>query len=94
VFVQFFEHLWIKDRRADAVCAAGPFAKIDQAATIAAERKMLVGAQNDRLACWTAQAQSFLAGHTLNDACHQIVVVRLGDLTVIKLTWRERCARS
>jgi len=42
-FLYSFEHLWIKYRRADAVCAAGPFAKIDHAATIAAEREVLIG---------------------------------------------------
>jgi hypothetical protein len=42
-FVYFFEHLWIKYGRADAVCTAGPFAEIDHAATIAAEREVLIG---------------------------------------------------
>jgi uncharacterized membrane protein len=41
-FLYFFEHLWIKYRRADAVCTAGPFAKIDHAATVAAEWEVLV----------------------------------------------------
>jgi hypothetical protein len=41
-FLYFFEHFWIKYRRADAVCTACPFAKIDHAATVAAEREVLV----------------------------------------------------
>ena len=41
-FLYFFEHLWIKYRRGDAVCTAGPFAEIDHAATVAAEREVLV----------------------------------------------------
>jgi uncharacterized membrane protein len=41
-FLYFFEHLWIKYRRADPVCTTGPFAKIDHPAPVAAEREVLV----------------------------------------------------
>ena len=66
--VEVFEYLGIENGRADAITSASPFAEIDQAATIAAEREVLIRAQHDRLARWTTQADDFLFRHTSDDA--------------------------
>jgi hypothetical protein len=63
LLLHFFEQLGIEDGRADAISSARPLSKIDQTATIAAERKERVSAQNYRLAGGTAQAESLLSGH-------------------------------
>jgi hypothetical protein len=64
VRLNFLEQLRIQDRRADAISATRPLSQVDQSAAVAAEREVLVCAQDDALACWTAKAESFLAGHT------------------------------
>src|SRR5271166_3544544 len=45
-----FEDFGIEDRRADFVGARGPFAEIDLAAAVAAERKVLVAQAHDHSA--------------------------------------------
>jgi len=64
--LDFLEQLGIEDRRADAIAPARPFAQINQPASIAAEGKVFIGAQDDALARRAAQTESLLAGHTYN----------------------------
>lgn len=66
--LEVLEHFGIENGRADAIASARPFAEIDQAATIAAEREVLVRAQHDRLARGATQADNFLFRHTSDDA--------------------------
>src|SRR5580700_10935601 len=47
---QIFEDSGIEDRRTDLVDARGPFAEIDLAAAVAAERKVLVTGAHDHCA--------------------------------------------
>lgn len=61
----FFQHLRIENRRADAIAAASPLAQVDQSAAIAAEREVRIGAKHKRSARGTAEAKSFLSRHTL-----------------------------
>jgi len=88
--------------------AAGPFAEIDEAAAVAAEREVGVGALDRLLTDGAAEFDDSLSRHTisivvrrftekrfaecdlsrtksLQDFCHQIVVVGFGDLAAIEL---------
>src|SRR5436190_21277450 len=58
-----FELFRVADRRGDDVTAAGPLAEIDGAATLGAEREILVAAQNELAADGTTQARDSLAWH-------------------------------
>jgi len=67
----FLEQIRIEDRRADFVSSAGPFAQVNEATAIAAEREVLIAAQNDRPASRATQANYLSRGHsstTLKDA--------------------------
>ena len=66
VRLDFLKQLGIEDRRADAITAARPLAQIHQPASIAAEGKVFIRAQNDALAGRAAQTESLLTGHTYN----------------------------
>jgi len=50
MLLHLFQHFGIENRRADVVCAARPFAKVNEPASIATEREVLVGAQHNGLA--------------------------------------------
>ena len=63
--LDFLEQLGIEYGRADSVAPTRPFAEIGQPATIAAEGKMLIRAQNDAFAGRAAQTESFLTDHNL-----------------------------
>ena len=79
------------DLGGDHVAAAGPLAQVDSAAAIAAEWEVFLCPQHERTADWTAKRKWLFLRHTelddaglANDARHQIVVVRLGNLAAIK----------
>src|ERR1700728_1566513 len=57
IFPEPFHYLGVQNRRRNAVRPTGPFAQIDQAAAIAAERKMLVLRRDNRPA--TRASQNF-----------------------------------
>jgi hypothetical protein len=85
--LNFFEKLGVHDGRTDSVSAARPFAQINQAATIATKRELLIRTQHNVLARGTTQAECLLACHTeLDDTRDQIVVVRFRNFTFVELT--------
>src|SRR3954451_11782982 len=51
------------DRTGDHVASAGPFAQVDQPATLRAERKIRLSAQDDLATGGTTQAADFVSGH-------------------------------
>jgi hypothetical protein len=92
--LDFLQHLRIQNRRADAVASACPFAQVDQSATIAAERKLLVRTKYDCSAGWTTQTEILFSSHTLQDARYQIIVVRFSNFTAIELAGSKGLAIS
>jgi hypothetical protein len=50
MLLHLFQQFGIENRRADAVCAACPLAKVNESTSIATEREVLVGAQHNCLA--------------------------------------------
>lgn len=78
----------IVERRRDDITSARPFAEINDTATLAAKRKRRVGGQNNFSARRTPQARNvFLWHYSLDDARHQIIFVRFGDLAAIELAF-------
>jgi len=74
----FLEQFRIKDRRADLIRPASPFAKVYEATTIAAKWEVLVTAEYNRPAGRTTKTDYLFPGHNntrLKDARHQIIVV-------------------
>ena len=74
----FLEQFRIKDRGTDLIRPASPFAKVDEATTIAAKWEVLVIAENNRPAGRTTKTDYLFPGHNntrLKDARHEIIVV-------------------
>lgn len=90
---QVLDHLRIGNRSRDHIAAAGPLAQIDEAATVAAEGKILIGLENQRPARRAAQRTGFLLGHTaLDNLGYQVVVMSLCDLATIELSGNQAVA--
>lgn len=86
--LQFFR---IANRRGDSVGAAGPFSQVDQAAAVAAERKVLTSIHHQCAAGGATKGPYFVLRHkqldvsvSANDPRHQIVIMRLGNLAAIE----------
>jgi hypothetical protein len=88
LLIQIFQDLRVENGAGDAVCPAGPLSQVDQPASIAAERELLVG-PGDRFATRGATQGFGRARHKLTDASDEIVVMRLGDLAAHELSGFE-----
>src|SRR5487761_1112305 len=78
-FIDALQHLWIEDGRRNAIRAAGPFAQVDNAATVATERHVGIVPQDQRVTGGTAQGRGwvlFVFRHglpsTCNNCCHRL----------------------
>src|SRR5581483_10254027 len=90
-----FERFRIGHRRGDHVTAARPFSQINQAAALTAEGKSRLRAQHNLAAGGAAEAANSLARHEhLDDADHEIVIVRLGHFAAHELAAFERFTRA
>ena len=61
---EFLEEVWALDGGADLVASAGPFAEVEDTATVRAEGEVLVGDEDDFAACW---AKESFGGHGVSD---------------------------
>jgi hypothetical protein len=88
----------ILQRRRNHIRTAGPFAQVDRAAALAAERKLRVGILHPTFTNRTTQFDRPFARHKRNEETsdqplatsdyfsHQIILMRVHDLAAIKLT--------
>ena len=88
--------LGIVHRSGDHIASTRPLAEIDQPATLATERELRIGAQDDLAAIGTSQRNCVFLGHMfwldadrsrLHNPCHQIVIVRFHDLAAVELAF-------
>jgi len=95
LFEKAFEHLRIGDGCGDPVAFAGPFSQVDQAAAIAAKRKVFTAGQHQAAAGGATKRNGFLVRHPhLDDSRHQIVVVRFGDFAAVEAARNQLFVRA